>query len=1037
MVLSIVLCLDNAFIVDATSITNEEYLRNIGESLLTLTYSATAADYGELGFCTLLSTALGESYHNLIPTNPSIHPLIPDLLRKISESLKDFAEQHIGHLLGLVKAYMTRGLPIANTSTTATPLTMSQQALFEPNDLVIKKGGKTVKKRKHQNTNKSANAKKILEEDTMEQQAGPGALYNGSRVNWDYVPSVNVASTSDFSHSETEANGGGVARHERRSKQSQLRLSCMLLMERLSKTVHRKTMFGYWNSFIPQQFIVDGAGGLAKPPSIAAAAMLPNLLLMDPSPKCRCMIAQTLSTFVRFSKFFLYQAESDSRVSTSFTAFSVAMGESLVATYRILTRALSGEGHVAVIIQLLKCFSSLIQATPFHKLETGMVTQLVRYVRRLVHHKDLDVKVSSLVIIGFLLAVPEKTVEIREQLGLIPGNVVEGSGEREDKDDVEDGDYEVEREWEEEEEAEEEEHNEKQKHLTDQVGDNLNGSNNSSTTIVTPQICAAVKPFTMSWILRVVLDLLGVKNASDLKSISPRIPPPTPLKVECLHILLAVTSHPELLRGNLKYFTEAATVALEDTSSPECHLFAVRVIDYTGYALSHNLASGSGRGALVVGPGVDECLEYWNTVLPLIATQLQKRPSCQKYFVKPICCDALSNVGGVVFEKMPHHQRAFIIALLQGCFYNNSNNNNKEGEIEGEDEEEGLSLVKASAGRALSVYALFPSLRDDLTFIETTSEMIVSLFADRNVVVRKKCTWSLGNIVEALVEMQRQAGGDPENAPHIQDHYLESFFVACLATAENDHEKVRSNIMRCLGNLVRLLSGRQMREGQRRWHELAMQSVEAVVRNALHFKVVKVKWNACYSMGLMMRNEHMYREVMMSMESGAGGGCDWLERVLTALCGLIEGSANFKVRTAAVIAVAVPRERRWYGGHFEGVWRVLVGALEQAGNLIDFNEYKHRDALLDQLCTSIAHCVLLAEERDWAGMRGAVVPLFEVVKGNWFRVVNRILPEQGAYLISAASRLREMVEGERRLTGEVREAVKVLSECFKPPVEYE
>lgn len=59
IILSVVLCLDT-LIVDSNSITNVDYLKNIGESLLTLMYSANAKDFGEIGFCNLTATCLGE-----------------------------------------------------------------------------------------------------------------------------------------------------------------------------------------------------------------------------------------------------------------------------------------------------------------------------------------------------------------------------------------------------------------------------------------------------------------------------------------------------------------------------------------------------------------------------------------------------------------------------------------------------------------------------------------------------------------------------------------------------------------------------------------------------------------------------------------------------------------------------------------------------------------------------------------------------------------------------------------------------------------
>lgn len=60
IIVSIVLCLDT-LIEDSSSITNVDYLRNVGESLLDLMYSAQAKDYGEIEFCTLMATCLGGS----------------------------------------------------------------------------------------------------------------------------------------------------------------------------------------------------------------------------------------------------------------------------------------------------------------------------------------------------------------------------------------------------------------------------------------------------------------------------------------------------------------------------------------------------------------------------------------------------------------------------------------------------------------------------------------------------------------------------------------------------------------------------------------------------------------------------------------------------------------------------------------------------------------------------------------------------------------------------------------------------------------
>lgn len=58
---------------------------------------------------------------------------------------------------------------------------------------------------------------------------------------------------------------------------------------------------------------------------------------------------------------------------------------------------------------------------------------------------------------------------------------------------------------------------------------------------------------------------------------------------------------------------------------------------------------------------------------------------------------------------------------------------------------------------------------------------------------------------------------------------------------------------------------------------------------------------------------------------------------------------NFKVRINGAAALAVPTKRAHYGRFYLSVWSALSVALYQANQLTDFNEYNHRDNLLDQV----------------------------------------------------------------------------------------
>lgn len=67
------------------------------------------------------------------------------------------------------------------------------------------------------------------------------------------------------------------------------------------------------------------------------------------------------------------------------------------------------------------------------------------------------------------------------------------------------------------------------------------------------------------------------------------------------------------------------------------------------------------------------------------------------------------------------------------------------------------------------------------------------------------------------------------------------------------------------------------------------------------------------------------------------------------LSNIIVKCENFKVRINGAAALAVPSKRPHYGRFYLSVWSALSTALYQANQLTDFNEYNHRDNLLDQV----------------------------------------------------------------------------------------
>lgn len=145
---------------------------------------------------------------------------------------------------------------------------------------------------------------------------------------------------------------------------------------------------------------------------------------------------------------------------------------------------------------------------------------------------------------------------------------------------------------------------------------------------------------------------------------------------------------------------------------------------------------------------------------------------------------------------------------------------------------------------------------------------------------------------------------------------------------------------------------------------------------------------------------------------------------------------NFKVRINGAAALAVPLKRAHYGRFYLSVWSALSLALFQANQLIDFNEYNHRDNLLDQLCITISHLVKLATVEDLIDLENVLLQQFDSNKQNWIRVINRMIPEKAASLLEANSYLED-ISTKESLSNEQRNAVKTLLNCFVSITEYD
>ncbi|CAO1344760.1 unnamed protein product [Diamesa serratosioi] len=924
-------------------------LNIVGKSILAFVYGLNNS-FVEIDFINIITTSLNS-------------------LRFICQHNSEWTSINIGELLGITKCFVMFSL---TDVVYQQPLKVmsSQQTVFEPVSSGPNKrvNGKVMKAKK----TKSGKGKKVENKSNAEASNIYRRPYTEHSEPSSVFPSVmQHYRTSDSDFSDNEHNRESVSLH----KQSKLRQSSLSLVAAIALTVEKRIIFGYWHSLFPFD---DSIGTIS----------LLNSVLKDSSPRCKILALQAVILLLKNSKPFLMQAENKEKIQSSFTPFSVTLGNMICSMYDKLTQSLIKEGDLTVLTQILKCLSVFIQVTPFHRLKGGIVTGFIKYVRILICHKDPTIKVAALSAMGNLISINEITPEIYE-LVEIPKSTIEFSRKK-----IDEGILKIAARSKEFEDEEEEEVDE-----IEEIEENVN-----------PVELSDKQSVNMSWLLEIVFEnLMTVRGAA-------RAPfPATAVKVESLQVLSAMTTNYLLLKDHLSLISKAICNALSDSVS-DVRMYASRTLDSIGNSINNYLSQDD-----VKQSDLEMSIAFWMEILPSVVEIIQDTEN-QTPLLRASLSDALANIGVHVFEKMDHQKHILLISMLTGCGY-----------------DENIS-VRASAIRALAVYVVFPSLREDLCYIENTTESILRIIRDPNVLIRIKTSWALGNIVDALlmnklllllllncnivilmIIIRFRSNG---SVGSINEKVLKKILEASLeATADND--KVKVNCVRTIGNLMALLRREHFED--KSWCVLFDKSINSLHSNLLQNGVnSKVKWNICYAMGVLMRNPVVFEEI-----------CEmkWQSIVFKDLCAVIKCSPNFKVRTNACVAITAPSNRKNYEIHFMEIWSSLLMALEQSNNITDFQEYKHRDNLQDQLCFAICHFMKLMTPDDCIAMKNELFPLIDVTKQNWTRVLNRQLPEFQDLLCSSCANIKNVKENCRNV--DQKNATQFLFDVFYESIENE
>ncbi|XP_023139949.2 HEAT repeat-containing protein 6 [Amphiprion ocellaris] len=702
--------------------------------------------------------------------------------------------------------------------------------------------------------------------------------------------------SSDSEFSDPEGN----AQSKLRLNHARVRQGALHCLLAVVKAVERRTLYGYWSSFIPDSPV----GG---PPPLT----LLTIVLKDPSPKVRLCALQVLCAMLDGSRQFLAMAEDTASPRTSYTPFSFTLATAVRELHRSLSLALLAETSPQTLTQVIKCLAYLVANAPYHRLRPGLLTQLWKHIRPYVRHRDVNVRVSVMTFYGALVTtqapLPEVQLLLRQPDDSGSSSTPQDSGLS----------------W----------------RQRDGMSSPSRTPSQRSSCTQSPRVPRTPQEGDggQMWLLQLCVSLVTQprEDQSDSEGAGGGTAlEPSPVRLEALQVL----SH--LVRGYFSltkvYLCEIGQVSARclGESDPSLQLHGAKLLEEFGTGIIQQYRAENNVPETSRVP-LKQVVQFWSEVLsgPLNgALQNEQHPTLQAS-----ACDTLSSILPQAFAQLPDKTQMMCITVLLGLTY-----------IEN-------YLVKTAAVRALGIYVLFPCLREDVMFVADTANTVLAALDDRSTNVRAKAAWSLGNLTDTLIVNMENIGVD------FQEEFSDMLLLKMLQAATRaaaDKDRVKSNAVRALGNLLHFLRESQMTRSA--FQRPLEDAVRALVKTVQSEATMKVRWNACYALGNAFRNP------ALPLDSAP-----WSHDAFAALCHVVTSCKNFKVRIKSAAALAVPAHRGCYGDtkRFSCVWQSLATALENSEDTNDFLEYRYSASLRHTLSHALLHLLSVSQLQDMTALR--------------------------------------------------------------------
>ena len=402
----------------------------------------------------------------------------------------------------------------------------------------------------------------------------------------------------------------------------------------------------------------------------------------------------------------------------------------------------------------------------------------------------------------------------------------------------------------------------------------------------------------------------------------PQVNTPLPVQIACLHLI--ATASKMYFQVAKHYFTEISS------------LICLTVCDENATVRLHasNLAVDFGASLLHSQQQEKNMIEkgvlFWQQILsgslPKVVENMDDPVS------KSLMCNSLSTMGSEVFNSLDQRQQIYCQTLLLGLTADEN------------------YLVRSASIRALAVYIMYPMLRKDVAFVEDVAIRILKLMKDQAKGVQYNAAWSFGNFTDAIIiNVENDSQSFPRSTlrkPLLVD------MIQCAITSFDSKDRVRFNMMRVLGNIMRFCD--QVHFSDERLRKLMLEAKSIMVNAITRDPLMKVRWNACLACGNMLRNVNL-----------PVGEPAWTSDVYKALTVAVLSSKNYKVSIKAAIALGCPPNRAAFGNEFQSLYVSVLRSLKNSEtNEVDIGEYKFKDQLQERLIYTLLHMTSFIDAED-------------------------------------------------------------------------